>query len=79
MTKFEAYIMRFIAFYRKAKEYFDRVIAFWLSIVICIGLGIFALYVEYVLHIYFWGIELSIIFIVLGILGLILKLTGNLR
>ena len=79
MTKFEAYIMRFVAFYRKAKEYFDRVIAFWLSIVICIGLGIIALYYEYVLHIYFWGIELSIFFIVLGILGLILKLTGNLK
>ena len=77
MKKLEAYVMKFLYYRRKVKEYFDRVIADWLSIVICIGLGIIALYYEYVLHIYFWGIELSIIFIALGILGLILKLTGN--
>ena len=71
MTKLEAHIMRFIAFYRKAKEYYVRVIEPWVVIVGCFCFGIF-----------WWVIELSLIsfiFFALGIVVLFLKLTGNIR
>ena len=69
MKKLEAYIMRFIAFYRKVKEYYVRVILPWVVIVLCPCFGIF-----------FWVIELSVlsfIFFAIGISSLFLKLTGN--
>ena len=70
MTKLEAYIMRFIAFYRKVKEYYVRVIFPWVCIVGCFIFGIFGEW--------FWGKSLlSFIFFALGIIGLFLKLTGN--
>jgi len=68
MTKLEAYIMRFIAFYREVKEYYNRVFHLWVCIVGAFCFGIFGDW--------FWGKSLlSIFFIICGIVGLFLKLT----
>ena len=79
MTKLEAYIMRFIAFYRKVKEYYVRVIEPWVVLVILFGLAGINLYAEYVLRIPYFGDGVSIFFILCGIVLLFLKFTGNLK
>ena len=77
MTKLEAYIMKFLYYYRKAKEYYNRVILDWLAMVGCFCLGIVALYYEYVLHIYFWGKELSIFFYFMWNTSIISEVKGE--
>ena len=77
MTKLEAYIMKFLYYYRKAKEYYFRVIHIWVVIVGNFCFGIFFFYLEYVFYRAYWGKEFSFFYVAVAIVVLILKLRGK--